>query len=159
MGGETLQAMRTHLRSLVEQHQIASIADAASNFLEMLAREDLRVCYGESQTKKALQMSVVEELFVSSNIRAGDIRVWKQSAAASGASFVEVQPMSSSSIRFCEGIKVGAIMRYAVDPTLLDVEDTASATDAVEDGKYASAQSDLLLALPEDDRASTASTE
>merc|ERR1711953_921081 len=52
-------------------------------------------------------------------------------------------------------------MRYAVDPTLLEAEEDAAPSGAgsLDDGKYASAQGDLMVALLEDDRASTVPSE
>lgn len=154
---ETLQEMCTHLRSIDEEQHAASTAAYISHFMELLTREDSRVFYGQVETRKALNMGAVQKLFVSSQGKSGDISGWKQSAAASSASFVEVSPTSSAGTRFCEGIKVGAMLRYAVDPKLLEED---AVVVALGDDKQGLADN-LVATLPEPecDSASTVPSE
>merc|ERR1719486_219811 len=92
------------------------------------------VCYGKHQTSAALRIGAVQEVLISAT-PAGSGKRWmtqcKELAMAVGASLVKVSPQSDMRMRFCEGIVVGAFLRYAVDPVLLEADAERDDQEAV----------------------------
>lgn len=138
-------------------------AEAAVNgFMSLLSQTEMReahlACYGEAETMAALRMGAVRELLVSrahADPPNRKMEMWRELAAASGASLVEVHPNSGLRARFCDGFGVGACLRYRVDASLLEEsepvrddsptptpEDTAPCSTTGSPDKHASDLSD-----------------
>merc|ERR1711879_7839 len=99
---------------------------AVCHFISQTEIHDSLACYGKTQTRAALKLGAVHLLLVAAApTGAGRCRkqVWSEMAAASGAALVEVFPQSALSVQFCEGFGVGAILRYPIDPALLEEEE------------------------------------
>lgn len=100
---------------------------AVQNFLELMARttghEAPLICYGEMHTMAALQMGLVRELLVASNPYGKSVEGydrWHKLATAAGANLVELSPRSELQSQFCDGFGVGACLRYAISPEMLE---------------------------------------
>jgi len=129
-GSEGLQAVAAHHAEVLERDTRREVVDVVSRFLEMAARTEAHaapsVCYGEPQTMAAVRLGAVDQLLVSREaLEHGCIgrRDWRVLAAAFGATVVEVDVDSDVGFRFCEGFRVGACLRYPLDPDLLEEEE------------------------------------
>merc|ERR1712146_478149 len=78
------------------------------------------VCYGESETAAAVRLGAVDQLLVARGMLHRSRHDWHALAAAHDASIIEVDAKSDAELHFSEGFGVGACLRYAVDPHLLD---------------------------------------
>lgn len=99
-------------------------------FLEltvMSRSEEVRCCYGESQTRAALKIGAVEELLIAKDFDASTD--WKALASASGASIWEISPRSEAAVQFCQSFAIGACLRWPVCASLLDDDDEAFTAD------------------------------
>mmetsp|Transcript_126443 Transcript_126443/g.393538 ORF Transcript_126443/g.393538 Transcript_126443/m.393538 type:complete len:421 (-) Transcript_126443:138-1400(-) len=124
-----LQQTAARLGEVVEAQKRQETEVAVARFMELVQQAGgceaaTTVCYGSVETEAALRLGVVEELLVASESVAGGgfsgpSVVWRELAAASGASLVQVVPTTDLALRFSEGFGVGAVLRYAVEPDLL----------------------------------------
>jgi len=92
-----------------------------SRFLELARAGEAQqssVCYGVSQTAAAIRLGAVDRVLVAKQLCTH--RDWQALAAAYGSTIVEIEPKSEAEVRFCEGFQVGAVLRYAVAPELLE---------------------------------------
>lgn len=80
--------------------------------------EEVRCCYGESQTLAALKLGAAEELLIAKDFDASTD--WKTLASASGASIWEISPRSEAAVQFCRSFAIGACLRWPVCASLLD---------------------------------------
>merc|ERR1712039_716480 len=78
----------------------------------MSGSEEVRCCYGESQTRVALKLGAVEELLIAKGFDAATD--WKTLATASGASIWEISPRSETAVQFCQSFAIGACLRWPV---------------------------------------------
>jgi len=122
-----LQKMVSHIHEVAVTDLEQEEKMAVVRFMELLNQTETHaaplVCYGEAHTRVALQMGAVREVLVAAALAGSSCHqknMWNELAAASGASVVEVHPRSCVETRFCEGFRVGACLRYPVDPVLLD---------------------------------------
>lgn len=145
-GLAALQGMAAHMQCVVVEEKAQKKGAAVDHFMALLAQTEMHeaplVCYGEAETRKALEMGAVRELLVASTLatwRSCQTGGWRELAAASGASLVEIVPTCEASVKFCEGFGVGACLRYAVDPTLFEKEAEPFTSDVeCKEGRVAS---------------------
>jgi stalled ribosome rescue protein Dom34 len=91
---------------------------AVSRFIEMTNTNPELCCYGEAQTKAALEMGVVEELLVDmsrSGESCGLAAELMELADVYSATIVRVEPRSEVSMHFCKGFGVGGRLRWPLD--------------------------------------------
>jgi hypothetical protein len=121
-----LKKLSAHMQEVAELDKNQEQELALGRFMDSIDRTDMHdltlVCYGETQTLAALKMGIVEELFLAMDSAGSHDRShqWRELAAATGASVIDVHPKTSQSTRFCTGIGVGACLRYAVDTNLME---------------------------------------
>jgi len=93
----------------------------------MSGSEEVRCCYGESQTRVALKLGAVEELLIAKGFDAATD--WKTLATASGASIWEISPRSETAVQFCQSFAIGACLRWPVCANLLDESEEFTADE------------------------------
>jgi len=168
-GSEGLHAAAAHHTEVLERDLQQETADSVSRFLELASRTEAHaaslVCYGESQTAAAVRLGAVHQLLVAKEVLQHGSRRWQDwhaLATAFGASIVEVDMKTEAELRFCEGFGVGACLRYAIDPDLLeevpadDLDDEAPS--AAEEELQKPPPSPPLVAMTEESDCETAST-
>eukprot|EP00929_Paragymnodinium_shiwhaense_P016548 TRINITY_DN124973_c0_g1_i1.p1 TRINITY_DN124973_c0_g1~~TRINITY_DN124973_c0_g1_i1.p1 ORF type:complete len:360 (-),score=76.46 TRINITY_DN124973_c0_g1_i1:234-1313(-) len=75
------------------------------------------ICYGKHQTQVALELGAVETLLLAHDQGEQKLR---EIAEAHGAVTVEVHNSSAGGAKFCSAFKIGALLRWPVDPELLE---------------------------------------
>jgi len=123
---------------VVGSSEHTGVDSALSRFFELTIMPDVeasRCCYGAVQVLAAIKMGAVDELLIASDYKGQERTVedWKSLAATHGATVVEIMPRSGQSVRFCQSFGIGGILRWALDPGLLDdeVADHTEVPDAV----------------------------
>lgn len=122
-GLEGLRALAARVPQIASEVRQQEVDDHVARFLDLVAQTSLNeapcICYGEAETRAALHLGAVERLLVEHRSGAA----WLALATSLGAAVTEVRPVSELAQRFCAGFRVGALLRYAVDPALLEEDD------------------------------------
>lgn len=109
------------------------------HFLELTLMpdvEEVRCCYGKSQTKAALKLGAVHELLIATDFDCSSghaVEDWKTLAAENGAKFLEIRPRGEAAVQFCKSFGIGACLRWPVLAGLLD-DDGVAVVAAADDG-------------------------
>lgn len=101
--------------------------EAVSQFLQLARSDPDLCCYGEEQTRAALEMGagIVEQLFVASSL---DVNFWKALAEVQGAIAIEVHPRGEETVEFCRAFGVAGRLRWRID----DIESLESIMPSAE---------------------------
>jgi len=131
-GTEGLRMAAARAGQTVETHESRQAQNALSNFMELLQKPQAEagalVCYGESQTRPALEMGAVDTLLVAACGRI-ELKPWSELGSSSGAVVVEVQNFCAQGAVFCSNFQLGGILRWPVDLGLLDMDDASNHGD------------------------------
>jgi peptide subunit release factor 1 (eRF1) len=120
--------------STADAERRSSVDDSVRLFLETLqkpyAEAGILYCYGEQQTSTAISMGAVEIVLVASDcVSRGFKRTpteWDTLATQYGTKMQVIEACSEDATHFCSGFGVGGLLRWALDPDL--VEDAESET-------------------------------
>eukprot|EP00928_Gymnodinium_smaydae_P084521 TRINITY_DN6778_c0_g2_i2.p1 TRINITY_DN6778_c0_g2~~TRINITY_DN6778_c0_g2_i2.p1 ORF type:complete len:377 (+),score=52.69 TRINITY_DN6778_c0_g2_i2:363-1493(+) len=126
-----VQAAPASIRKIALQHLALTMSNShclhvdviVQHFLDVVASADLQVkaTYGEEETAKAFNLGAVEKLIVS--CRHSERKTWENLAAAWNAEAIVVDPCTHVSEQFCKGYGVGALLRWSLEPDLLEMAD------------------------------------
>lgn len=122
-GTDALYQAAQRARVSVASSEHAAVDHVVGHFLELTLRNAM-TCYGETQTRKALQMGAVEHLLLAADLVSDqDADGWKSLAEAYGTRVVEVHPSSEQGVQFCKSFGVGGCLRWPLDSEVLEEEE------------------------------------
>jgi len=112
-----------NLQKLARQfHASAAQADHADthccvqHFFESIEQSTDSCCYGEEETKYALTMGAVRQLLINRDLYCNNQygESYLKLATQTRADVIAVSPISEIEHRFCQGIRIGGVLRWPV---------------------------------------------
>eukprot|EP00438_Fugacium_kawagutii_P032878 Skav216137 [mRNA] locus=scaffold1946:369274:375111:+ [translate_table: standard] len=107
--------------SLVRKEQLERLeGDIVDEFMRCAQATDTSyesICYGEAETKLALDMGAVKMLLICDDYE--NLERWMAMSSSCGADTTRIESTTDSSATFCTGYRIGAFLRW---PMKLSVE-------------------------------------
>ena len=108
-----------------ENQMQISETNAVQRFLSYLQEHPTWTCYGEAETRNALELGAVKELLIDCRENIGG---WLQQSRACGSTVRQVQATTDSGDFFCRHFRVAGLLRWPVQ-FLDEVEESDSDSD------------------------------
>ncbi|CAJ1423706.1 unnamed protein product [Effrenium voratum] len=108
-----------------ENQMQISETNAVQHFLSYLQEHPTWTCYGEAETRNALELGAVKELLIDCRENIGG---WLQQSRACGSTVRQVQATTDSGDFFCRHFRVAGLLRWPVQ-FLDEVEESDSDSD------------------------------
>lgn len=118
-GPEALRHVALRAVESVASSERSPVEHVLSHFFQLTLKDSM-CCWGEQETRRALEMGAVEHLLLSADADTElDVDAWKALAVSYGTHVVDVCPISEQGAKFCQHFRVGGCFRWPLEPELL----------------------------------------